>query len=98
VSVFLFESLDDVQDAFYKVANFMSAPIPYKAVGENARIENFMIPVMPGIQPIEGARLVFLRCHALVVIQFPRAADIEAMEAYGKNLDKRIQPLVCREN
>lgn len=97
VSVFLFESLDDVQDAFYKVTTFMNAPIPYRAVGENARIENFLIPVMPDIQPIEGARLIFSRCHALVVIQFPRAGDFETMEIYGKSLDTRIQPHVCRK-
>lgn len=98
VSVFLFESLDDVQAAFGKVSTFMDRPLVYKLVGEQARIENFYIPVVPDVAPIEGSRLIFKRCHALVVIQFPRAADVDAIGTYGQRLDQRLQPLVCRES
>ncbi len=98
VSVFLFESLDDVQAAFGKVSTFMDAPLVYQLVGERARIENFFIPLVPDVEPIQGSRLIFTRCHALSVIQFPRADDGEAMEKYGQRLDERLQPLVCRES
>jgi len=97
VSVFLFETLDDVQAAFGKVSTFMDAPLVYEKVGERARIENFFIPLVPDVAPIEGSRLIFTRCHALAVIQFPRATDGEAIERYGQRLDERIQPLVCRD-
>jgi len=96
VSVFLFESLDDVQAAFGKVSTFMDTPLVYELVGERARIENFFIPLIHDVAPIQGSRLIFTRCHALAVIQFPRAEDAEAMEKYGQRLDGRIQPLVCR--
>jgi hypothetical protein len=98
VSVFLFESLEDVQAAFGKVSTFMDNPLVYELVGERARIENFFVPLVQDVAPIEGSRLIFTRCHALAVIQFPRAADVEAIEAYGQRLDVRIQPLVCRDS
>jgi len=98
VSVFLFESLDDVQAAFGKVSTFMNTPLVYFLVGEQARIENFFIPLVADVPPIQGSRLIFSRCHALGVIQFPRADDGEAMEKYGQRLDERLQPLVCRES
>lgn len=98
VSVFLFESLDDVQAAFVKVSTLMNAPAADYTVGEQARIENFFIPVMPDIPPIESSRLVFTRCHALAAIQFPRADDLDALSRYGQMLDGRIQPLVCRDS
>ena len=96
VSVFLFESADDVQAAFGKVSTLMNGPAAYYGVGEQARIENFLIPVMPDVAPIEGSRLIFARCHALAVIQFPRADDLPALERYGQLLDGRLQELVCR--
>ena len=98
VSVFVFESLDDVQAAFGKVSSFMDTPSAYYLVGEQARIENFLIPLMPDVPPIEGSRLIFSRCHALAVIQFPRAEDLGAMERYGQLLDGRLQTLVCGES
>ena len=98
VSVFLFESVGDVQAAFGKVSTLMNGPVAHYGIGEQARIENFLIPVMPDVAPIEGSRLIFARCHALAVIQFPRAEDLPAMEKYGKLLDGRLQTLVCRES
>jgi hypothetical protein len=98
VSVFLFESLDDVQAAFGKVSTFMDKPLVYFLVGEQARIESFFIPLVDDVPPIQGSRLIFSRCHALGVIQFPRADDGEAMERYGQRLDGRLQPLVCRDS
>jgi hypothetical protein len=98
VSVFLFESLDDVQAAFGKVSTFMDNPLVYELVGERARIENFFIPLVQDVAPIQGSRLIFMRCHALAVIQFPRAEDVQAIETYGQRLDGRIQSLVCRES
>ena len=98
VSVFLFESLGDVQAAFGKVSTMMNGPVAYYEVGEQARIENFLIPIVADVAPIEGSRLIFSRCHALAVIQFPRAEDLPAMERYGKRLDERLQTLVCGES
>jgi hypothetical protein len=95
VSVFLFDSLDYVGAAFEKVSAFMTAPIVYDQVGEQARIEYFFLPVITDVPSIEGSRLIFTRCHALAVIQFPRAADVEAIGKYGLRLDGRLQMLVC---
>lgn len=98
VSVFLFESLDDVQAAFDKVSTLMDEPSHSNAVGEQTIAESFFIPLVPDVPAIEGSRLAFSRCHALVVIQFPRADDMLAIARYGQRLDERLQPLVCREN
>jgi hypothetical protein len=96
VSVFLFESLDDVQAAFDKVSTLMESPSHSNTVGEQTLAETFFIPIVPDVPPIEGARLAFSRCHALAVIQFPRADDMLAIARYGQQLDGRLQPLVCR--
>ena len=98
VSVFLFESLEDVQAAFEKVSTMMNKPVDFSKVGERARMENFLIPLMPDVPPIEGSRLIFVRCHALAVIQFPRADDLGAIAGYGRLLDERIQPLICTDS
>jgi hypothetical protein len=98
VSVFLFESLDDVQAAFDKVGTLMDSPSASEAIGEQTLAESFFIPVVPDVPAIEGSRLAFSRCHALAVIQFPRAEDMLAIARYGQLLDGRLQPLVCGDS
>jgi hypothetical protein len=90
VDVLVYEDSAQVEPAYAALANSMPGDARDVAIGEKASAaSDFRI--------IEVASLTFVRCHAVVSIQFQGTANIDDVVAYATRLDKRLEPLVCRE-
>lgn len=105
VTILLYESIVDLQEAYHSVVGVVSggsATLPLAGVGEEAvqSEESFGgLPLVGGqsIPSATSAKVVFTRCHALVYIDlFSSEANSAVAAEYAKRIDGRLEPLVCR--
>lgn len=102
VTILLYESAFDLERAYDIVVGIISESAQPRAlaqVGESAVLtEETSDPslMLVGIPPATSAKVVFIRCHALVYIDlFASEADANVAADYARRIDQRLQPVVC---
>lgn len=102
VTILLYESLDDLERAYDIVAGVIAEKTPARPlsqVGEKAVVTERTIGeslLLLGMSSATSAKVVFIRCHAVVYIDlFASVADAEMAAEYARRIDQRLDPLVC---
>ena len=93
VTVFLYDSQDNLDSAFFKIKTGFSEEKQLDTVGEKAFITYFSQDIL-GIK-IQFGDLLFSRCNAVVHIRMTELSSEDSLIAYAKRLDKRLSELVC---
>ena len=95
IAVFLYENPKDVEDAYSAlVYEFGDDVANLREVGEKAAGVNLVTRLTQNNLLI--ADLAFIRCGAVAHVRMEGYADLEAVTAYAKSLDARLQSQVCR--
>ncbi len=94
VTVLLYDTPEDVDEAYNLVAQGMPATRAYipgvgaAAVGGNLKVNRRSVQ-------FESVELVFVRCHAVVHVRITGTHRLDDASAYAKRLDKQLQEKVC---
>lgn len=96
VSVYLFESLADRDEAYNAILTGLDETEGISQVGENAVKWSAYVPLVGGLGTIEGSMVVFVRCESLVTVEMRRAVDVTGAISYSQRLDQRLQNDICR--
>lgn len=96
VSVYLFETLADRDDAYNAIFAGLEEAEIINQVGENAIKWSVYVPLVGGLGAIEGSMVVFVRCNSLVTVEMKRALDISGAISYAQRLDQRLQDDICQ--
>jgi len=88
ISVYLYESTENIENAYVSILDGFSDPIDLKDIGEKAAYHNTFV--------ISRAGLVFIRCNAVVEIDMRDLGfSDDPLFGYAKRLDKRLTEIVC---
>jgi len=93
VTIFLYDSQDDLDSAFFKIKTGFSEEKQLEEVGEEGLITYFSQEIL-GIK-IQFGDLLFVRCNAVVHIRMTDLSSENSLITYAKRLDKRLSELVC---
>jgi hypothetical protein len=102
ITIALYDSVSNVQIAYQAFTEAMSVEKVDKKnelsdIGEKAFITISAGGGFLNIPYSVSVKLVFMRCHSVVFIDlFASAASEDVAITYGKRLDKRLSPIVCR--
>lgn len=95
IAVFLFENPKDVESAYSALVYELGEDVAnQRGIGEKAAGANFAARLTNTNLLI--ADLAFVRCGAVAHVRMEGFENLEAVTAYAKSLDARLQPLVCR--
>ena len=100
VTVWLYETQTEAANAYSELRNGIVGLEDYDEIGDRSAdiLPDTGTALVLGIS-VEYllGHLVFNRCHAVVYVGMaPGASGIEAIRAYAKRLDTRLEPIVCR--
>lgn len=89
VAIVLYESLEDVQEAFVLAAENLPNAAAVDDFTEDGSLGSF------AVLNLSAASFAFSRCHAVVSGQLLGTTDVGAALSYAKRLEARLQPYVC---
>lgn len=94
VTVLLFESQEDIENAYKKIIAGFSDAEELDEIGENANITYVDMEVLGS--RMQFGDLVFIRCNALAHIRMTDLPQKESLISYAKRLDKRLDGMICK--
>ena len=89
IEILVYDDISNLQAAYKLTLNNLPGELNNVEIGEGGEASALFFPV-------EAASLSFFHCHAVVVIQFMETSVYADAVSYGKRLDERITPIVCR--
>jgi len=105
VTVLLYESTQDITDAYTLIADGMTSDVALEGltenvyetsdIGDEALVSAMSLTALGKTH--ENLDLLFSRCQAVVHVRLSGTLNEDAIIAYGKRLDSRLQPVVCQE-
>jgi hypothetical protein len=99
VSVYLYATHEEAVNLFDQlipeldISDFKAEEI--NGIGEKALGQNFNMPLIGGLDPIQTATVAFIRCNAVFVADFKQSSSYSGLVDYAKNLDGRLLKLIC---
>lgn len=89
IDVLIYEDSVKTQSAYQVISNNMPGDSTNIEVGDGGQISSTSFIV-------STVSLSFIRCHAVVSVQFMETTQKDDVVSYAKRLDERLKPLVCQ--
>jgi len=89
VDVLVYEDVKKVQSAYQIIGNNMPGDSTNIEIGDGGQVASTSL-IMSTVS------LSFIRCNAVVSVQFMGTTQKDDVISYAKRLDERLKPFVCR--